>query len=131
MVTEKLAKADFWRSGNPPPKNHTGFVQFMRSLGGVQQSQQTSIATALDFRTFSSFQAWIRTVLPMVYNLQQLAPALAQHAPNPEYPWPHDAPADNPVRHIFALWVKLTNTAVGRQLVRVIGLAVDRFPIYG
>lgn len=27
MATEKLAKAYFWRSGNPPPKSHSGFVK--------------------------------------------------------------------------------------------------------
>jgi hypothetical protein len=130
MVTEKLAKAYFWRTGNPPPKHHAGSVQFMRSLGSVQPPKQASIANALEFTTFPSFQSWIRNVLPMIYALERLSPALASTGPNAEYPWPHALPVSNPVRHQFALWGEL-NTGLGRQLVRVIGLAVDRFPNYG
>ncbi len=131
MVTEKLAKAYFWRTGTAPRKKHTGFVQFMRTLGGVQQAKQTSIATALEFKTFVAFQTWIRNVLPLIYELERLAPALALNGPNPEYPWPHILPTANPVGHNFALWWQLTSTAIGRQFVRVVGLAVDRFPTYG
>jgi hypothetical protein len=131
IVTEKLSKAYFWRSGTPPPKNHAGSVQFMRSLGGVQQSTRTHLASTLDFKSFPSLQLWIRNVLPIVYRLERLAPALAQDGPNPEYPWPLVAPADNPVRHRFGLWGQITKTALGRQFVRVVGLAVERFPTYG
>jgi hypothetical protein len=38
---------------------------------------------------------------------------------------------DNAVRHDFALWRQLTGTAMGRHFVKVVGLAVDRFPTYG
>ncbi len=130
MATEKLAKAYFWRTGSPPPKLHVGFVQFMRSLGGVQPARQNSIATALGFKKFAEFQSWARMVMPMVYELERLAPALSLDGPNPEYPWPHDLPTDNPVRHEFALWSELTGSAMGRRLLRVIDLAVDRFPTY-
>jgi hypothetical protein len=131
MVTEKLAKAYFWRSGDSPPRNHAGFAQFMRSLGGVQPSKQAQIAASLGFKNFSSLRTWIRAVQPMVYDLERLAPALSLDGPNPEYPWPHRAPTDNPVRYRFELWEQMTTTAMGRQLVRVVGHAVDRFPNYG
>jgi hypothetical protein len=131
MVTEKIAKAYFWKTGGPPPKNHAGFVQFMRSLGSVQRPRQARVATALGFTTFPALESYIRNVLPMIYALERLAPALAINGPNPEYPWPHSAPTDNAVRHDFALWRELTGTAMGRQLVKVVGLAVDRFPTYG
>jgi hypothetical protein len=131
MVTEKLAKAYFWRSGTPPPRRHAGFVQFMRSLGGVQLSQQTRLTAILDFKSFSALQIWIRAVLPLVYDLERIAPSLAQNGPNPEYPWPHDAPAECPARHQFALWGQLTSTGLGHQLLKVVQSAVDRFPVYG
>jgi hypothetical protein len=35
MVTEKIAKAYFWRSGAPPQKGHAAFVDFLRSLGAT------------------------------------------------------------------------------------------------
>jgi len=131
MATEKLAKAYFWRSGTSPPRTHAGSVQFMRALGGIQLSQRARVINALGFGTWPEFRTWIRRTVPMIYELERLAPALAQDGPNPEYPWPHTAPADNPVRHQFQLWADLNSTGLGRQLLRVIGLAVDRFPTYG
>jgi hypothetical protein len=131
MVTEKLAKAYFWRSGVPPPRSHAGAVQFMRSLAGVQQRNRAQLAATLGLANFKSLQSWIRNVLPMVYTLERLAPALAVDGPNPEYPWPHDGPTYSPVAYEFALWKQITETALGRQLVRVVGLAVARFPTLG
>jgi hypothetical protein len=131
MVTEKFAKAYFWRSGAPPPRHHTGFVKFMRSLGGVQEAQQARLAMVLGFKTFDALQPWIRAVLPLVYDLERIAPALAQNGPNPEYPWPHDAPVECPARHEFVLWGQLTKTGLGHQLLRIVQSAVDKFPAYG
>src|SRR5437879_6229404 len=74
MVTEKLGKAYFWRSGRPPPKSHAGFVQFMRFLGGVRQSERQQIADAFAFGRFEDFQKWVRAVLPLAYDLERLAP---------------------------------------------------------
>lgn len=131
MVTEKLAKAFFWRSGTPPPRSHAGFVQFMRFLGGVQQSKRPQIASALAFKSFGEFQSWTRAILPLVYDLERLAPALAQNGPNPEYPWPADASVHAPALFPFPVWLQLTNSGRGRQLAQVIQLAVDNFPTYG
>jgi hypothetical protein len=131
MVTEKLAKAYFWRSGTAPPKNHVGLIIFLRSLGGVQQSQQAHLATVFEFKSFANFQSWLKQVSPLAYDLERLAPALSQTGPNPEYPWPHSLPVDNPVRHQFALWQTLLNTGLGRQFIKIIELAVDKFQAYG
>jgi hypothetical protein len=85
MVTEKLAKAYFWRTGAAPPRNHMGVVQFMRSLGDVRESsRQAQLAESFGFRTFDSLRAWIQASLPMIYDLERLAPALARDGPNPE-----------------------------------------------
>jgi hypothetical protein len=32
MVTEKLGKAYFWRTGHPPPQSHVSFVRFLQAL---------------------------------------------------------------------------------------------------
>jgi hypothetical protein len=130
MVTEKLAKAYFWRTSSAPPRNHTGFVQFMRRLGAASRSEQESIASVFAFTRFEDFQQWIRTTLPLAYALEKLAPALAQNGPNPEYPWPHNAPIDSPASHDFDVWRQLTETGSGRQLLKVIKQAVDRFDVY-
>jgi hypothetical protein len=129
MVTEKIAKAYFWRSGSPPPKNHAGFVQFLRFLGQTRQSEQTRIAELFAFKRYGDFQSWLRTVLPLAYDLERLAPALANNGPNPEYPWPHDQPEFAPAACDFPLWESLTSSR-GRQLMRVIHIAVERFAEY-
>ena len=129
MVTEKIAKAYFWRSGSPPPKNHAGFVQYLRFLGQTRPTDRERIANLFTFTRFADFQSWIRAVLPIAYELEQLAPTLANDGPNPEYPWPHNQPADAPANHSFDTWMKLT-TGHGRDLMRVIAIAIDRFPEY-
>ncbi|MDG3004847.1 hypothetical protein [Paludisphaera mucosa] len=130
MVAEKLAKAYFWRTGTPPPRNHAGLVQFMRSLGGVPMQRRLQLAAALEFHDFGQLQAWIRRVLPMAYELERLAPALAQDGPNPEYPWPHHAPTAYPAGHWFDPWGRMTDTGLGRQFLRVLEMAVHKFPAY-
>ena len=129
MVTEKLAKAYFWRLGSPPPHSHAGFVQFLRFLGHVRQNDRERIANLFSFNRFVDFQQWIRAVLPIAYELERLAPDLANDGPNPEYPWPHAQPVCAPVAHDFGVWAVL-KSGQGRDLIRVIHIAVDRFPEY-
>ena len=131
MVTEKLGKAYFWRSGDPPRKSHAFFVKFLTALGTVRQSErQRQIADAFAFRRFKDFKSWATTVLPLCYELERLAPALAQDGPNPEYPWPQNSPRYVPAMFEFDIWTKLTGTGSGRQLMKTIGFAVVNFPAY-
>lgn len=130
MVTEKLAKAYFWRSGSPPPCNHLGFIQFLRLLGSIRRkTERERIANLFSFNRFSDFQNWIRRILPIAYELEHLAPSLANDGPNPEYPWPHSDPQYAPVEYNFPVWNSLSS-GEGRDLMRVITLAVERFPEY-
>jgi hypothetical protein len=130
MVTEKLAKAYLWRSPkNAPPKSHAGFVQFLRLLSSAQPKNRDRIANLLSFNRFTDFQEWIRSITPIAYELERIAPALANDGPNPEYPWPHAQPAFAPVNYNFSIWTTL-KTRRGRDLMRVIRFAVDRFPEY-
>jgi hypothetical protein len=130
MVVEKLGKAYFWRGGSPPPRSHSMFVQFMRSLGSVRRSERLKLASALDFARFEDFRYWLRRVLPLAHAVERLAPDLAQDGPNPEYPWPANAPEFIPATFEFDVWRQLTETAHGRQLNNMIKLAVERFPAY-
>jgi len=131
MVTEKLGKAYFWRSGQPSPKVHTVFVKFLRALGQTRSPDRQRIADIFQFRRFTGFQTWIHSILPLAYELQSLAPALAQdNGPNPEYPWPHLAPRHAPVTFEFDVWTQLSETGQGRQLLHVIDTAVREFPRY-
>ena len=129
MATEKLGKAYFCKPGSPPPRTHTTLVLFLRSLGGVPQTRRSQIASLFRFTTFSSFQSWINAALPLAYDLERLAPALAQDGPNTEYPWPQTVPVDYPARYQFPIWQKMT-TGPGRQFIQTIQVLVDRFPGY-
>lgn len=131
MATEKLGKAYFWRSGAEPPRSHAGFVQFMRSFGNVRATQRQQIADLFAFGRFDDFQNWIRAILPLAYALERLAPALANDGPNTEYPWPHNAPAHIPAAFSFDVWTQLTGTGRGRQLMQMIQVAIEQFPVYG
>lgn len=81
MATEKIAKAYFWRSGSPPPRSHAGFAQFLRFLGQTRSNVRERVARLFTFNRFTDFQNWIRTVLPIAYDLERLAPALANNGP--------------------------------------------------
>jgi hypothetical protein len=129
MVTEKIAKAYFWRGGSPPPRNHAGFVQFLRFVGQVRPQERDRIAILFSFTRFADFQNWIRAVLPIAYELERLAPALANDGPNPEYPWPHANPHTAPANFRFAVWARM-KSGQGRDLMRVVRIAIDRFEQY-
>jgi hypothetical protein len=45
---------------------------------------------------------------------------LADNGPNPEYPWPPDAPTATPVEFEFPIWQELTETSYGRTLISLI-----------
>lgn len=129
MATEKISKAYLWRSGHAPPKTHVGFVRFLRALPDRRRDLD-HIAAVLGFGRGQDLDNWVRSVLPLAYSLQNLAPAAAGNGPNPEYPWPHESPAYCPVGHTFELWTHLANTGQGRKLIEFIGRAVKRFEQY-
>lgn len=129
MATEKLSKAYLWRSGHAPPRVHTGFVRFLRALLD-RRAELDRISAELGFGRREDLDHWVRNVLALAYSLQNIAPAEAGNGPNPEYPWPHEAPANCPIRHTFTLWYQLSNTGQGRQLMEVIERAIARFDKY-
>lgn len=132
MVTEKLGKAYFWRSGQPPPKSHVSFVRFLQALDNRSRVDRARIATLLGFGSVNAFADWIHIVTPLAYSLERLAPALAgDRGPNPEYPWPRQAPLHAPATYKFPVWRELTEMGRGRQLLKVIDRAVIQFPAYG
>jgi hypothetical protein len=130
MTTEKLGKGYFWRSGVPPLKSHASFVQCLRAFSQVRGSERSRLANAFQFRRHADLRSWIRSALPLAYRLERLAPALAGDGPNPEYPWPPDIPTKAPVDFEFDVWNELVETGNGRRLLRIVELAIDRFPQY-
>ncbi len=132
MVTEKLGKAYFWRIARPPRTTHASFVRFIQALGDRRTPGIDRIAELLGFGRPRELENWIRTVTPLAYDLERLAPDLAGvNNPNAEYPWPHAAPVHAPVSHRFEVRETLTETVRGRRLLQVIDAAVREFPRYG
>lgn len=131
MVTEKLGKAYFWRSGRPPRMTHASFVRFLQALDDRSARDVHRIAEILGFGRAEDLEHWIPTITPLAYDLERLAPSLAGvNGANTEYPWPHAAPTNAPVTYTFQVWTELTDTSRGRQLLKVIDAAVLRFPEY-
>jgi hypothetical protein len=131
MVTEKLGKAYFWRTGNPPRKSHISFVRFLQTLDDRPRAEVDRIAKLLGFAKGTALGAWIKTVAPLAHALERLAPSLAgDSGPNPEYPWPRAAPIHAPALFDFEIWKELRDTTRGRLLIQVIKKAVEEFPNY-
>lgn len=130
MATEKLSKAYLWRSGNPPPRKHTGFVRFLKALLSRGQTDRERIAKVLGFARERDLDYWVFGVLALAYRLQNIAPTEACDGPNPEYPWPHEAPVHSPVTHSFAMWNQLCNTGQGRKLMEIVDRAIRHFEHY-
>ncbi len=127
MATEKLAKAYLWRHKDVPPKSHKGLVYFFRLLlQNCDSKNQDRIAELFKFTRFIDFQTWVKSALTIVYDVEHLAPSLANNGPNPEYPWPHDEPAIAPANHDFQVWKDL-DSGKGRRLLKVIEIAIRQF----
>ena len=64
----------------------------------------------------------LRKSIPLASVIERLAPALAGDGPNAEYPWPRfpNNPIDAPVEFPFPLWAELTETAHGRQFLKLL-----------
>jgi hypothetical protein len=49
MVTEKLGKAYFWRTGHAPRKSHASFVRFLQALDNRRGRDRNRIANLFGF----------------------------------------------------------------------------------
>jgi hypothetical protein len=85
MATEKLGKA-LLVSGDTKleeiTRSHAAFVKFMRIVSNNRNIHSKLGMTKTQLRT------QFNRLLPIAYQIEILAPALAQSGPNPEYPWP-------------------------------------------
>jgi hypothetical protein len=130
MVTEKLGKAYFWRTNRPPRRGHASFVRFLQALDDRPTAEVTRIAKLLGFGRPEGLESWIPVVAPLAYAIERLAPDLAKDGPNPEYPWPFNAPVSTPATYEFPVWTSLTESGRGRELLHAIDAAVRYFPEY-
>jgi hypothetical protein len=124
MATEKFGKAHLWGSPDPPVRKHRAFT---RSMQKVKESSDCWQRLGLTEK--SHLRSWVDSIIPLVEQIERLAPNLADPGPNPEYPWPPDRPTTAPVEHSFPVWHEL-ETGQGRKLIRLIQSLIDSFPAW-
>jgi len=112
MATEMLGKACAWKHG-PTANTHRAFVGFLRSLFTNRQAQKE---LGYQGRT-ASWEYLVRQSVPLAKRIEDLAPTLSPDGPNPEYPWPRNAPHTAPAEHTFRLWEELEEIGTGRQFL--------------
>ena len=128
MASEKIGKAYFWRTGKIPPKNHSGFYEFLKALLDRRPSEELErIARCLGYARTSDLEQWIKQILNLARDLENMAPAKARNSANPEYPWPHDSPLYCPAEYNFPLWKQLNDTGRGRKLINFIDRCIQQF----
>ena len=106
------------------------FVKFLQALLDRTTADVEQIAGLLGFGRASDFENWVPTIAPLAYDVERLAPDLANDGPNPEYPWPQKEPVEYPAGYEFSVWKDLKDTGRGRQLLKVLDAAVREFPKY-
>lgn len=124
MVTEKLAKAYFWRQGHPLKKQHDYFVMFLRDVGG-----RGDVGKAVGIKPSNHWERYINGILAVARAIEQMAPAEAGDGPNAEYPWPHAAPTASPATYPFPIWDEITAPR-GQRLLDLLRRLIDRFEQY-
>lgn len=125
MMTEKLAKAYFWRQGRAPKKRHNYFVKFMRAVGG-----RGDVGRAVGITPAAHWEAYVDGVLPLAQVIEGMAPAEADDGPNAEYPWPHDTPTQAPADFPFPLWEEV-QAPRGQRLLDLLRRLLAQFEEYG
>jgi len=125
IATEMFGKAHAWKTG-PSFRTHRAIVGFLRSLSSNRAAQQ-------QFGFGGKNEAWssrIRATITLAERVEDLAPAIAQDGPNPEYPWPRASPEVAPAEHEFDLWLTLRDTAKGRQFLHLLGVLLATAEAY-
>jgi hypothetical protein len=112
MATELLGKASAWKNG-PIGRSHKALVSFLTGLSSNTRAQKQLGYEGQN----GNWTNTIRKIKPIAESLQKMAPALADDGPNPEYPWPPDAPTKTPVEYTFPIWEELIEKPYGRKLI--------------
>ena len=127
MTTEKLGKAALLRVGSSPDNvgtTHKAFVGFLR-VAAKNPSLRQSLQ--LDPR---QLRAYVQGILPIANQIERLAPALAQHGPNVEYPWQtHSGDVKVPASYAFPVTADLRGPQ-GRKLLKFIKIVLDGFDAF-
>jgi hypothetical protein len=124
MTTEKLAKALLLLSGIPfetVRASHRAFTQFLQIASRNREIQEALGMTRPQLRMS------IRELLPIAYEIERLAPALAVGGANVEYPW-ESLPGVTTVPASYNFPVHSTlQLPRGRKLLKLVDIALNQF----
>ncbi|MGQ9625938.1 MAG: hypothetical protein ACUVV0_03420 [Anaerolineae bacterium] len=124
MATEKLGKALLLAGGTDLDVvrgTHRAFTRFLQIAARNHGLQRELNMTG------PQLQAHIQQLLPIAYDIERLAPALAGGGPNAEYPW--EAPSgtvNTPVSYGFPVSSTL-KLPKGRNLLKLIKTTLEKF----
>ena len=66
MITEKLAKAAYWKDGQPPPKSHRALVRFLQILIDRRpMADKARVARLLGFASVQAYKEFLRVATPI------------------------------------------------------------------
>jgi len=124
MTTEKLGKALLLAGGTDiraVRRTHRAFTRFLQIAAKNHRLQKELGMTG------RQLQAHVQQFLPVAYEIEHLAPALADSGPNVEYPWEDPVGTVNvPARYIFPVAAMLREPK-GRNLLKLVKTTLTRF----
>jgi len=124
MATEKLGKALLFAGHSKLERlirSHAAFVKFMQ-VAGNNSNLQARLSM-----THSQLKNHFKRLLPLAYEIESLAPTLAQDGPNPEYPWlDKSGRLQVPGEYTFPL-IKSLQTSHGVKLLKDIENCIAEF----
>jgi hypothetical protein len=135
MATENIAKAVFLRSGNPgwDKFRHAAFSAIPHHL------RVCHVATKLGWKDFNAYQRFMRDIMPLCREIEQLHPQVggsgaqptAVENPNVEYPWPGRHKHGHEIWYVpasfqFGLLARMRRS-LGLQLIGFLHVLIDRF----
>lgn len=127
MTTEKLGKAMFLAGGtslDEVRKTHRAFSRFIQLVARNRAIQKELGMTGLQLRMHTQH------LLPLAYEIERLAPALADGGANVEYPWEGPLGTINvPAFYDFPVNVALQSPS-GRSLLKLIKVTLERFYVF-
>jgi len=125
MASEKLAKAYLLASLKDlrMKKSHKALTRFLRH---VVRNRKLQTAMGMDAKQLRSH---VMHFLPLAYDIEILAPSLAQDRPNPEYPWQDpNGQFVTPAKHHFRV-IELLREPTGYSLIKFLRLSLTRFDL--
>jgi hypothetical protein len=126
MATEKLAKAYLLVRPTDVQSvlsTHKALIRFLRDVSRNNRLQNEMGMRAMQLR------AHVQQLLPLAYEIENLAPSLAGDGPNPEYPWQDPTGAFHaPATYDFSITNALLEPH-GYNLIKLVRAALKKFEI--